>query len=113
MRLDPDATLRSVISSLLDPDDFVSRAFGVVHVATKEHGSVLMRLGVTGTGKLPNYRLDSAATGQPIVAIDGNNHAPWAGPSDISRPDNWSTATMTKGEIEALLGELRNFKRKE
>jgi hypothetical protein len=58
MKLARDTKLRDVLTTLTDPDRYVSQAFGVMHRATKEHGEVVMRLGITGTGKLPNYRLE-------------------------------------------------------
>ena len=109
--LPKDATLRSILPRLSDADDFVCQAYGVLHSAAKEHGDVVMRLGVTGTGKLPNYRVDSTS-GQPLTAIDGNFHGPWPDGVDFTAPTNWSSATMSKREVEELLGEIRRFKRK-
>lgn len=112
MGLPKDSTLRTVMPMLADPDAFVSRAFGVMHRQTREHGHVAMRLGITGTGQFPNYRIEDAATGRAIVAIDGANHEPWPEGERFDAIGTWSEATMSREDVEALLGEIRNFKRK-
>lgn len=108
----PDAaTLRDILWNLVDADAFVSQVFGVAHRATKDHGEVQIRLGVTGTGRLPNYRVEHANTGEPIFAVDGANHQRWPNGESFSGLANWSTAVMTKAQVEALLGEIRDFQR--
>jgi hypothetical protein len=110
MKIPKDATLREVRSMLDNPDVLVSRAFGVIHQLAKSHGEVRCRLGITGTGKFPNYRIE-APSGHPIMAINGTNHEPWPDGEAFDGATTWSEATMSKLEIEILLGEIRNFKR--
>lgn len=93
------------------PADFIPAVYGRVHAAGREHGDVLLRLGVTGTGKLPNYRLESP-DGSVIEAFDGNNHQPWPTGSSVLDGANWSSATMTLAEVEALLSEERRLERR-
>jgi hypothetical protein len=112
MKLPADATLRSLKPLLSDPDAYVSRAFGVMHRISKDHGDIQMRLGVTGTGQFPNYRIEEASTGNPIVPIDGVTHQEWPDHEKFDGVGTWSTATMSKSEVETLLGEIRNFTRK-
>ena len=111
MKLSKGATLREIRPMLADPEHFVSKAFGVIHKASKTDSSVRLRLGITGTGQYPNYRLEDA-TGKPTVAIDGANHEPWPEGEKFDGSDTWSDATMTRHEVESLLGEIRNFERK-
>lgn len=111
MNLPKNATLRDLLSTLDHPDAFISKAFGVINHATKEHGVVVMRLGITGTGKAPNYRIESA-NGEPIRAFNGANHEPWPDGESFTGRDTWSDETMSKADVEALLGEIRNFKRR-
>ncbi len=111
MKLATDATLRDLLSRLADPDAFVSRTFGVMHKAAKTYGDVRMRLGITGTGQYPNYRIEDA-DGQPLMAINGANHEPWPEGETFDGAGTWSQASMTKQEVESLLGEIRNFARR-
>ena len=57
--LPKDATLHDVLPSLEKPESFVRQVVGVLHEATKEHGNVVMRLGVTGTGAKPRTIVSS------------------------------------------------------
>ncbi len=107
--LSQDATLRDVLPSLDNPENFVRQALGVMHDATKEHGSVVMRLGITGTGRAPNYRLENAETGDPIMALDGANHRRWPDGEIFLAAPNWSTAVMSKDAVANLLGEIRGY----
>jgi hypothetical protein len=112
INLPKDATLRDLAAKLTDADTYVSKAYGVMHAASKERGAIVMRIGVTGTGKIPNYRLEDATTSVPFRAYDGGTHEPWPPHEDFSSPANWSTATMSKEEVATLLGEIRNFRPK-
>lgn len=92
MELPPDATLRDLKSMLADPDAFISRACGVIH-RLRRHGDVQMRLGVTGTGRFPNYRIEEAGSGKPIMAIDGANHEAW--------PDGANLRALARGALRS------------
>ena len=105
----PDATLRDVLASLDRPESFVRQALGVMLEVAKEHGPVVMRLGITGRGRAPNYRLENAETRDPIIALDGANHRPWPDGASFSAAPNWSTEVMSKDEVANLLGEVRGY----
>lgn len=104
-----DATLRGVVPTLDDPVNFVARAYAVINRHERLHGPVILRLGVSriSKGRRPNYRIDAAQTHEPIEAIDGNNHKPWPD-GTCNLTNDWSTASMTHVEVQALLGELRH-----
>jgi hypothetical protein len=101
--LPPDVTLRDLGSTLADPRQFVASVRAVMRRYAKTHGTVVVRLGITGKGQLPNYRIEHAGSGTPICAIDGNSHREWPEGADFRAPGNWSTATMTYDEVEELL----------
>ena len=109
-QLPPDSTLRTVKPRLTNAENFVRQAFGLMHSTQQATGPILMRLGITGSGRLPNYRLEQVADGAIIDAIDGNTHKSWPEGSQFEGAKNWSTATMTIGEVRALLGEIRGFR---
>lgn len=111
MKLSKNATLRDVRALLANPEDFVRKAFGVIRTAWKEDNGVTLRLGITGTGQFPNYRIESSG-GIPILALDGANHQPWPDGEQFDGVGTWSSTTMSKNEVEELLGEIRNFPKK-
>lgn len=112
MTIRRDATLRDAKSGLADPEHFISQAFGVMHRIAKDHGDVRLRLGVTGTGQFPNYRIEDANSGEAVAALNGANHEPWPEGEKFDGVGTWSESTMSKQEVEELLGEIRNFSRK-
>ena len=106
-KLPSNATVRDVLNTLGNADRFVSSVYGVMHRATKVHGPVVMRLGITGIGRIPNYRLEQVSSGEPVVALDGATHEPWPDGVDFTGMDNWSSATMSTVQVRDLLGEIR------
>jgi len=104
-------TLRELTPKLSKPEAFVRAVIGVMHSASKQHGDVVIRMGTTGTGKLPNYRIEAASTLEPIQAIDGTGHKPWTGEEGFTGPANWSTATMTRTDVEDVLIGITGYKR--
>lgn len=102
-----NVTLWDLRTSLQNEDTFVSQALDQLRRARKVHSDVCLRLGITGAGAAPNYRLETQ--GQVLVAIDGANHRPWTGDYDASRPDNWSEATMSYDDVADLLRAIRSL----
>ena len=103
-----DATLRDVRSMLPKAESFVRKILGVMLEHKQGHGPIIMRLGITGTGQAPNYRLENTK-GQAVVAIDGVTHTPWPAHERFDSSGNWSTATMTEEDIKQLIAEIRPF----
>lgn len=108
--LPKNATLRDLLSSLDKPESFVRQVVGVMHEAAKEYGEIIMRLGITGTGRAPNYRIERAEGGAPVMALDGANHKRWADGENFAAAANWSSDIMTKDEVANLLGEIRGYR---
>lgn len=100
-----NATLHDVVGTHFNIDQFVALVFDTMRKAKKEHGPVVIRLGVTGAGKLPNFRLD-AVSGAWKSAFDGVTRQPFdPGDNEV----NWSTEVMHFNDVEALLRKLRNY----
>lgn len=126
MRLAERATIRDVVGSLTKPEDYVRQVFHNLHEAGRRGGEVVVRIGRTGDGKAPHYRIDRRAPGfsfradqpaQPIYELvaefHGRSHKRLLAvdhPEDVLVEDNWSLAAMTLEEIKGLLGEVRSAK---
>ena len=109
MQLPADITLRDIRTRLADDDAYVRRVFGVMHRATRDHGDIAVRLGITGTGKIPNYRIETIGNGKPLFAVDGATHERWPDDYGFAQPGNWSAIATSYAEVRALLGEMRGF----
>lgn len=106
MNLPPDATIHYVLATLAKPVEYVANVYARMNKAQKEHGNIVVRIGVLGTGLIPNYRIDAGNHREPLRAYDGQTHEPFSGVR-ITDSTNWSTAVMTFEEIRELLGSLR------
>jgi hypothetical protein len=121
-KLSHKATIADIISTLNKPVEYVRGVFGNMVDCKKEHGNAFVRIGKTGRGISPHYRVEPELSPyaiddafDPIVeftAFDGRNHKKldWEWPE--VRGHHWSSETMSYEEVQNLLGSLRNFKRK-
>ncbi len=107
--LPSNATLNDLRSSPLEKVSFARKALGVMSKARSSHGVVVLRMGVTGTGQQPNYRLEDAS-GNPLLAIDGGNHKPWPEGANFGEPGNWSSVTMTYEDVAGVIASITGYK---
>ncbi len=107
MALAKDVTLRDLRTTLSDQEMFVAKALHVLRRELKNHPDVRLRLGITGGGRAPNYRVE--ANNEILFPIDGSQHERWEEGYRFSEPDNWSEKTMSFQEVEQLLREIRNL----
>jgi hypothetical protein len=106
-RLAPDATIVDVLSRLGDKDTYVSHLLHTMRTLAKTHGPVVVRIGVTGTGHRPSYRIERAgAPGEVIDAYDAQTHRPFTDVR-VDGAENWSSRAMAFEEVENLLREIR------
>jgi len=75
----------------------------------KQNGSASVKIGVTGRGYQPCYRVTYVKDGvEHIYGSYWDNHQP-LDREDALNP-NWSTASMTVDEVDAFLKEKINWK---
>lgn len=100
-----DSTLRTVWPHLTHQREYVA---GVRHKAercNKEHGNAFVKIGVTGTGQKPCYRVfyKSEDSTEKIYGSYWDTHQPLDNEKAINT--NWSTAAMTYDEVHLLMLE--------
>ena len=109
--LSKDATIADVAPTLRAGDVFVAQVRHLMMKTEKERNrAVVARIGTTGQGILPNFRIDEA-DGAPIEAYDGVTFKPFG--EKGTRDANWGTKAMTLPEITELLEGMRNIRSKE
>ena len=121
-----DATINDVVEKMRRPDEYVRQLLGHMHKLKSESPNLVVRIGVTGRGVAPHYRIDRRSVGTaifgdgpmieftPLAAFHGSSHEPLVPEGeepDILREEHWSTAHMTFEEVQALLGRLRAARR--
>lgn len=96
------------MSSLSRPEEYLCQVLRTFYQVKKIHGDVIVRIGITGQGKMPHYRIDGMK-GTPIQAFDYLGE-----PFPNYRPvdtEAWSTAFMTFSGLQQLLGNWRRANR--
>jgi hypothetical protein len=127
LKLPEDAMIADITASLDNPADYVRGVLGNMVEYRKEHGSAVARIGITGRGIAPHYRIepisesnqfiDDILTGgddleKHFVAFHGRNHKRLDWSSQELRGSHWSRGRMDFEGVQRLLGELRNYKAK-
>ena len=112
LQLPRNATFENLKATRSESERFLRNVIGVMRRAQKEHGPVITRMGVTGTGQAPNYRLELPG-GKALLAINGANHERWPEGEPFDGPDNWSSACMALEDVEDILASLTGYKRGE
>ncbi|MDA8870287.1 hypothetical protein N9H93_02720 [Rhizobiaceae bacterium] len=99
-----DPTLATIWSTLWEARIFVAQVRHTMGKCVTAHGSASVRIGVTGKGLAPCYRISWSDEGIERIANSyWYDHTPF-GRQDVEGP-NWSTATMNYAEVDALLRE--------
>ncbi|MCC6918169.1 MAG: hypothetical protein IT548_03140 [Alphaproteobacteria bacterium] len=105
MTLPSDATIATVWPTLTHQRDYVANTRHKAGQCAKMHGNAYVRIGVTGSGQKPCYRIfyltpDGA---EKIFGSYWDNHSPLDNERAINT--NWSTAAMSFAQLDALMLE--------
>lgn len=133
-KLPPDATLSYIVDNglLNKPSDWLAKVFNLIRALPKDRGPYCVRIGISGTGHSPNYRIEPvdepeltpedahitlghipdtprwAYLAARNTAYNGRNHEVLV--SGLI-PDHWSTKATTEQEINKLLLRCLNVPR--
>ncbi len=103
MSLPRDSTIASVAHLLEKPEDYVPAVFGKINSSQRSDPPAAVRIGVTGDGKFPNYRIEHpTGLDGPFSGVTHNEITPLS-----ERDDGWSQATMSFEEVRSLLARVR------
>ena len=104
--LPTDATLADVLPTLSDREEYVRVILENLYKCEREHASCSIRIGITGEGKAPYYRIDYVDN-DGSEGLYGSFAGKVAGKGIDTHEDTWSTRSMTKGEVAEVLGKIR------
>ena len=97
-----DSTIKSIWHQLEKPDVFTADVMGRMHGLRPRGLGLVVRIGVTGTGKRPNYRVEDVTEAIASVAYNGDNHEPFPADEQVASSKTWSSASMTYLELADL-----------
>jgi hypothetical protein len=116
------SSLRDVVQTLDRPDHYLRGVLGNMILCRKEHSSANVRIGTTGRGIAPHYRIepddltltewfdDATDLSAFFRAYHGRSHKLLGWSQGELKHDSWSRSSMSFDEVQQLIGELRGFK---
>jgi hypothetical protein len=124
-RLPPNAAVTDVLATLARPTDYLRGMLANLYECKRQRGSARARIGITGDGIAPHYRIDFSFQENSLGfkhgifgAFDGRSHKLIAWIDEASQDDgsvlvsgHWSTRAMTVEEVANILGQIGNFKK--
>jgi hypothetical protein len=128
--LTQDSIITDVLATLASPESYVRGMLENMYACKREHGNAAARIGITGGGVAPNYRIEYEHEAYPlrigakgffkvgIVGVfDGRNHKMIKWIDDIAQEngipvqdEHWSCRVMSLDDAAALLGTIRKAK---
>jgi hypothetical protein len=112
-KIAPDSTIADVVDTLIDRENYLRGVVGNLSPRHRQHGSAVVRIGITGEGKAPHYRVETppdAPGNQPgRTAFNGRNHEILVD-DDLMMEQNWSERSMTLAEVRTLLGQVMSIR---
>src|SRR6202020_1150646 len=108
--LQPDATITDALPGIIGKEEYVRQIVGNLMECKRAHGNASVRIGITGDGTAPYNRISYFNDAEKEIAFGAFVGASPFKNSMRVNDDSWSTASMTFADVQALLGELRQFK---
>ncbi|MCK1298066.1 hypothetical protein IVB33_10030 [Bradyrhizobium sp. 24] len=107
-----DSTIETVWAKLVYQKDYVSGALQKMRQCTKLHSNSSIKIGVTGTGQRPYYRVTykSYDGSEQIFGSFYDTHEPLE--SGFVKSENWSSRSMTFDELLNFYADKIDFKGK-
>ncbi len=95
-----DSTIESVWTRLTHQRKYVSGVLSAMRRCRAEHGEASVRIGITGSGQKPYYRVfcPKVDCGETIFGSFYDNHDPLE--NAFAQTYNWSVCSMTFAELE-------------
>jgi hypothetical protein len=107
-----NATIEDVLPTLKSPEGYVRGVFGHLHECKAKHGNAFVRIGTSGRGLIPYYRVVCKHEGDEnetvFNAFYGDNHNSFK--TVEASNGTWSSAAMSYEEVQNLLGKIRGWK---
>jgi len=116
----PNSRVSDILHTLADPTEYIRGIVGSFVTYRFDRATSIVRIGISGTGIVPNYSIETPCEPDPSARIktyvskrhvfNGRNHLEFL--DDCPIGENWSSEGMTFSEVQALLGQLRESKRR-
>jgi hypothetical protein len=113
--MEPSSRISDVLHTLADPVEYVR---GIVQSFVEyqfDRARSIVRIGTSGRGIVPNYSIETPHEHNPDVFVkrhvfNGRSHKEILDDSFIG--ENWSSHGMSFLEVQSLLGQLRQSRKR-
>lgn len=115
-----DVIISDIVPNLERAEEYIRRVLGQMSACKKAHGTAEVRLGITGQGIAPHYRVEPTLDMDTFngnfedyfAPFHGRSHEKldW-GPFDL-KTDHWSDKVMSYDEVSDLLGSVRKLNKR-
>lgn len=103
----PDETIIEAVGGLHNPSAYLGGVLVHMRSCALAHGNAFLRLGVTGTGQYPCYRVIYQKSGmENIFGSFVDSHKSIPEPYNKVVPGDWSTSATEINEVIALATSL-------
>ncbi len=106
------ATIKDVLHTLRDPVEYVRGVLGNFYACGLSTEQSSVRIGVSGNGIVPNYKIEIQSNYDIYFMCSGMTHKvksrQWY---SMFGGESWSDNYMTFSEVRDLLGQLRGVRR--
>ena len=113
-RIAANSTILSVWNKLTYSRDYGTGVLQKLRTCRNEHGNSQVKIGVTGSGQKPCYRITYSKPGSDAEMIYGSywdNHDPLE--SEFVLTQNWSSELIPFEELESFLKEKYPVRKKQ
>jgi hypothetical protein len=118
--MEPNSRVSDVLHTLADPVEYVRGIAGSFVEYQFDKTTSIVRIGISGSGIVPNYSIETPCEPDPAALIktwvskrhvfNGRSHKEILDDSFIG--ESWSSDGMTFSEVQSLLGQLRQSRKK-
>ncbi len=106
MSIPSNSTITDTSQRLVNPVEYVPAVYGKLHRAHKNYPFAVVRIGCTGEGKFPNYRIEDGHGVVVCGPFNGQSHGDLTNAGNPEE-ENWSSNAMTHSELKTLLQQVR------
>jgi hypothetical protein len=118
--MEPDSRISDVIHTLADPVEYVRGIVGSFVEYQFDKATSIVRIGTSGRGIVPNYSIETPCEPDPNAHIkvwvskrhvfNGRNHKEIL--DDSFAGESWSSRGMNFFEVQSVLGQLRENRKR-
>jgi len=99
-------SLADVFRRVVDPQRYTAELYNNMATFKEQHGTAIVRIGIKGKLKYPNYSIGTLGSKKGLEAYSGRTHKRLNLQTEDMIPFNWSDLHMTIDDLEVHLPDF-------